>query len=503
MHPETGWLQTTWRLTLRTALSRALHRDVPEGSEARILAGVDGRQLIRVEAELRRVGDPRPVGLVSHLVGSADTSAGPEAIAACLFTMAAHRNGFTREQAVRALGRHPSRLAIAAATIRCSDWVYQVGDTAQSLVLSWARHPAFRELLFQSLDVLAALKARDRVMATFWPKYLEPVLLAPENEGLRWQAAQQGSTPGRRLAHALIARADPHRRDELNLLALSDPDPSVARAGLANALTTADPKTHLSLLDGALRHRSATVRAEALRALGGEAGDAARARLEAALFDIARAPRSAAAFLLRHVHGLDARSRWRTSLDAMSRRASVALVALAEVAEPEDVPRLLAWRDSPNGRIRIAVLRGLLRTKTPHVGEEVRAALLDPSPRVLRDALNLAANGATLLDSTLLEQAYESAASSECRKVLIRGLRHLSLWDALARLLRWCRQPPDDLRDVLSEALIGWLGRSTAGHAKLSHGVRDAILEGLPEASRAFPDLAWREIHFALRAAAP
>jgi hypothetical protein len=119
----------------------------------------------------------------------------------------------------------------------------------------------------------------------------------------------------------------------------------------------------------------------------------------------------------------------------------------------------------------------------------------------VREALDLGAGLATLIDRALLEQCYAAAASHDCRKVLIHGVQHLSLWEALRVLLGWAREPPADLRAVLPEAITAWLARSRAGHAPLSEPVREAILEALPAASQEFPRLPWREIHFAMRAA--
>jgi hypothetical protein len=293
------------------------------------------------------------------------------------------------------------------------------------------------------------------VMAAFWPRHLEPILLAPENEGLRWQAAQVGATAGRRFAHALIVRADPQRGTALHRLALSDRDPSVARAGLASAIATVEADTRRPLLQLALRHPSATVRAEALRALGGEGLDDARGLLEGVLFDRAQAPRAAAAFLLRQLHGFDARRVWRAALDDRDARATIALLALAAVAEAQDAPRLRAWGDAPSARVRIAVLRGLLRSGATDAAADLRAALRDVSPRVVREALQLAADGAMTLDRRTFEEAYADAAGGDCRVVLIRGVQHLDLWDALLLLLRWSRDAPDALRGALALSIRG------------------------------------------------
>src|SRR5688572_11367950 len=92
--PELGWLQTDWRAPLRTAAARALHREIAAGQEVAVLARLDGRQLLQVEAELRRSGDARALSVVSATTPDG-VAAGDEAlVGACLFTMAAHRSGF-------------------------------------------------------------------------------------------------------------------------------------------------------------------------------------------------------------------------------------------------------------------------------------------------------------------------------------------------------------------------------------------------------------------------
>src|SRR5690348_16453625 len=112
-----------------------------------------------------------------------------------------------------------------------------------------------------------------------------------------------------------------------------------------------------------------------------------RALLQVALFDPARGPRNAAAYLLRTQFQETPIEHWRNAVDAgPSQNFEAAVMALSEFAEAEDVSRLRSQLANPKARIRAAALRGLTRAKAPQLTEHLRLALSDRTTVVLRQA---------------------------------------------------------------------------------------------------------------------
>jgi hypothetical protein len=488
-------LRAGWREALRHALTEVLHADVDARSVADVLAGLSGKRLLAVDAAIRRI-DHRGVTAVAH-----DEVPEARELDACVFAVAARRSGFHREHAIAVLRRHPGRLAMASALIRCVDWVPGVRAAAMAQVGDWMRDAETSGLVFASLDLLPLLQGRERLAQSFFADAIEPVLRAPRYAMHRRDAARSGHAALRRAALELMVRDDPRTACEL---ALADRDPSIAGRGLELLAAHEASEESSAAMQAALRHPSATIRATAVRRLGEAHGAIDSAPHIEMLFDPAAAPRNAAAYLLRTRCGIDALQLWRRAVDQVSdpgtadRRQRAAIVALSSVAQSEDVARLEPWLSHPSGAQRTAALRGLAKAQAPELPKHLGVALLDDSSRVVATAIALAATSGMPFDAAALEAAFARAACGNIRRAVLRGTVHLDKWQGLLALMRWLSAAKNHEVAPVSQALRLWIRLEPGRFAAASVEVRADLQAALAALRRAHPASSWSELAFAV-----
>jgi HEAT repeat protein len=417
----------------------------------------------------------------------------PKVVEAYLFVAACNPNGFIREQALTAFQHYPGRLAMAAALIRCNDWVPQVQQAAIELLNRLIAGGAGADL-FQFLDFLLKLQQRQRIAEDVWPNRIEPELLLPEHRQPRWEASRQGSPEAKAFAYRLVLRADADRTNEALQQAIADGHLVLALWALSQARTLVTSVAQ-KLVHQALAHRHAPVRAEALRMQTAIDPASARALLEQALFDPARGPRNAAAYLLRTQFDESAIDRWRNEVDvASSAHFEVAVMALSEVAEPSDVSRLQSQLGHPRARVRAAALRGLWRAKAPELAEHLRLALRDSTSLVIRQAAKIYAHSAEALDQSVLEAAHGGATSKQTRLTLLHMARLLGKWESLDFLLSRVEDADDDLFVAIATELDRWIQVANNRFTPIADQARELLGSRVRHAQVVRPRYSWDQL---------
>jgi hypothetical protein len=172
---------------LSCALSSTLHTAVDADACTEVLNTLRGRhfpaldQYLRLHQRLYQAGSRGPV---ARAVGATD-----------LFIRACSPDGFVREKALRDFVQYPGRLALAAALLRCDDWVPQVQARAIDLVTSLI--VADDSSLFDFLELLLALQERERFSEAVWQPLIVPRMRQLSSTAVNacWSATTHASAP--------------------------------------------------------------------------------------------------------------------------------------------------------------------------------------------------------------------------------------------------------------------------------------------------------------------
>jgi hypothetical protein len=489
-------LQQHWSAWLCASMVRVTHVESVSPKEAlALLPTLQGATLIALDQAFRygtwTYGESWPA---KGKVALTQLHGDPKEVEAYLFVAACNPNGFVREQALTAFRHYPGRLAIAAALIRCNDWVPQVQQAAVELLNRLIVDRAGADL-FQFLDLLLKLQPRQRIAEDVWPHRIEPELLSPPHRQPRWEATRQGSAEARAFAYQLVLRADADRTNEALLQAIADGNPHLALWALSQTRAGLAESNKQALVRQALAHRHAPVRAEALRMQTAIDPASARTLLQEALFDPARGPRNAAAYLLRTQFHETPIDRWRSVVDGgPSLHFEAAMMALSEFAEPSDVPRLRLQLVHPKARIRAAALRGLWRGKAPQLAEYLRLSLSDSTSLVLRQAAKIYASSAEALDKSALDAAYGHAPSQQTRMTLLHMARLLGKWEGLDFLLSRVADADDDLFIAIATELDRWMQMANNRFTPISAEARELLGIKIRNAQATRPRYEWAHV---------
>lgn len=483
-----GELRQDWQSWLAAAMRSTNGRPLDPDEAATALDALPSIRLPALDQALRR-GSWRAHYPTRHakddglrVPGHSQVEAG-----AFLFVHACAPSGFVRQRALEALPGHPGRLALAAALIRADDWVAEVRDVAVRTLRDLLADRG--DDLFALLPLVEALRRRERFAAVAWPALVEPVLLDPRRASARWLATQSADGKTRATAFSLVTRADPARRGEACLRAIADPDPSIARWALGEAAATGAGG---ELARIGLRHRSGSIRAESLRRLVAEDVADLRGVLERALFDDSAAARDVAVYWLRERHGVDARAAWRGALDAgVEPGAGIALQALGDRAEAIDAERVRPYLHAPVVRARLAALKACAAAQPDDLADLLARALLDPSPRVVATALELARRSAGGLDVDALRAAF--AVNAGARRRLLAVVPCIDQWRGLQLLLDWLPAAIDD-RDAIASRLRYWILATQFRAVPLPASLRDPLRSSLARARAVPVGVDWRRL---------
>lgn len=458
-------LHAHWRAWLATAIGKVLLQAIAPESVAAILASLPTRHLLTLDQALRYGSwgydaGRSPRGNVSVV----DMSGNREEIEAYLFTAACDSSGFMREQALVTFRKFPGRLALVVALIRCDDWVRQVQAEAETLLKHCIDRGHAAEL-FSLMDLLLALKERQRFSTQIWPRLIEPALNEHSNTDALLQSTKTGTARSRLYSYTLLAETRADILQETYLHAVQDENPGIALWSLKNCI---GQQAYSDLLSLSLKHPHSAVRAEAVRQLTALDPAGSLTLLQSAIFDHAAAPRNAAAYLLRHHFQIEAVKYWRDCLDnETGKRNYYAFNALAEVATSEDIERLMPWVKNTKGSIRATAFKALLKIKPSSASELAGAAIADSSTKVINEIVRFWISDPLLIDRHTLHKAFMAQKNDLAKVRLIDAARYLGRWTSLEVMLEWYTSATPDIRQAIQDELRYWKFRQAYQYTKL------------------------------------
>jgi hypothetical protein len=488
------WLD--WRETLATALAAVRGRVVAPADATRTLLRLPPVTLLELDRVIRVQSQRtfRHVALDRLRYPPLDRPL--DEIQAFAFLHACDANGHVREAAIDLFARESGDLALAAALLRCGDWVPTVRNAAIGL-LSQLLEQGHSAALFTHLDLLLRLRAQQRFADQAWIDRIEPALRDPRHREARHAAAWRCDVEGQLFVLQLMSEIEPESLTEASAGAVLSDDPRIA---LWAVRTVRPAERALPILDDARRNRHAAVRAAALRRLAALDAPDLQATLEAHCFDTAREPRNAAAWLLRERCGVDARVAWRAALDGeKTAQTFVALDALREHATADDVDRVTPFLAHRRVRCRVAALDALVRIGSPGLGTALAVALRDQSPRVVRNAIRSYRIARDAPSASLLREAYANAANDDVRQPLAGALDLVGKWDALELVLDWCGEAPSPLPSFLHRAYLDWHRSATGRYGMLDATRKACITMMLARAKARHPAVSFAGVDDLLR----
>jgi len=399
----------------------------------------------RVPALRGAVHDDSDDGTWQRLIRRRGVSREPTDAALALWHVLAFlsSDGYERERAVARAPITPLTTRLLA--IRSIDWARQVRDAALARL-----DECPNDMIVEALPLvarLAAERARGRLLDAFLDARLS-------NDDLR-AAYAADDVRTRRAAWQRLATRQALTARELREVAALDDDVLV-RAVAANALSDLAGEDRRRLARALIEDRVGWIAVRALAVLVEMDGAGAIVpALTARTAALRRAARDWAA-----IRGIDARSAYLERFGAAPDDA-LALVALAEISDPQDVEVLRTMVTDPRARVRAAGLRGLARVDRG-AGRSVALDAIDAGQagRVARAAAEVLRDG---VPSSEEAQALARVALDPSRSVGQR-FRALSLirparWLHLAVMLEAHEQAADDeVRERLRAEINGWSG---------------------------------------------
>jgi len=340
---------------------------------ARVLVAADPRMWLTVDLSARRGpwNAARWTGAAARLLAAGRAGPLEVLLAAC------HPDGFVREAAVAVLGERDDATALPVLALRAADWVPEVRDRARrECGRRLDRAPAEAVALLSPV----ALAVRDRHEGRRLADALADVLRdGPPTALAAALAAEDRRT--RRLAHAIGLDTGRLDADRVLRAARTDPDLPIRRMCAQAAIRAAKAGGDHDVLRRLLASGTASVRADAVRALAGAGGAVATE----ALADRSALVRAAAqAAVLRA--GTDPATRYRAlPADQRPPRPSV-IAGLGETGNRSDTGPLRLWLAHPSSRGRAEAVRALRRLGDTSA-QPLLPLLTDPVPSVTRQVL--------------------------------------------------------------------------------------------------------------------
>ncbi|APG05994.1 hypothetical protein BJI69_20205 [Luteibacter rhizovicinus DSM 16549] len=295
------------------------------------------------------------------------------------FLVAMHWSGHLRERAVRELEANASRLALTASLIRSADWVNPVREAATDIADRLIDR-CDEDDVFALMPLFFRLEGHSRFDRDRLHRTLEAWLT--RNDERLVHALDSPYAPLRRWAFSILLARPEAIGHALLKRAINDPDPSIPVIAF-RMLDDLPDTSRRELTAIALNAKHPIVRQLALRAMARVAPPVPVAVLHRALIDKSAGMRAFAAHTYRTQQHGDPADFWRSLVDAKKAPWSVVL-SLAESAKPEDDGRLHDALRHPDGRVRAAALRALIKMGMTATDAQFIDFASDASPRVRR-----------------------------------------------------------------------------------------------------------------------
>jgi hypothetical protein len=414
-----------------------------------------------------------------------------------LFVAASHSNGRVRQEILESLPTYPGRLTLAAALIRCADWVPEVREAAQRVA---------SQLLDRCVsgDVMAVwplvirLQSRGRVATDWFSEHIEGWMLRQESSPWLLSLLHSPNTSVRAWAYEKSIEGNVSLSIDLLDSAIRDPNPRIAFHALRYSSYHCDEARIETLANFGVEASHPVVRRESLRALATLDSDVPRELLHRMLCDPSAGVRSLAAFLLRERYGEQAIDYWRSVIDGDVARPTLgALASVADNAQAEDVMRLKRWLAYPKGIVRMLCLNGIAKAGGTLSDEEFLRLVTSNGLRVQRAIAISVRKGVIPLDNNRLRAMVTSEVETPTIREHLRGLlRELNHWDRLNLILGFHPSKESELLWFVS--LLGdWIVDSNR-YVPLGSSTRTRLLDLLQSRRAEMDDQAFQTIQEAI-----
>ncbi|MBD9377605.1 hypothetical protein [Pseudoxanthomonas sp. PXM04] len=441
------------------------------------LPSLPPNRLFDVDERLRGYTSPLygdwPSNGVRHLLNS---GLDPLLRQSLLFLSAGHPDGRVREAALRVLPSFPGYLTLAAALIRCADWVDEVQRGAQETVERLLP-------LCDDEDVVALwpmvlrLRSRERVSPHWFREHVEGWMLREQSRSSLRKMIGSRYAPIRAWAIKCSLEAKIELGLDLVDLAIRDVDPRIGLHALRYVRESAgdDDVGIRARAASGLTASSPIIRRESLQLLSELEGELSRDSLLPLLLDGSAGVRSRAGFILQNRFSEDPVQHWRATLDADAPMAANALAALADHAQPQDDARMRRWLSVPGGLTRAHALRGLVKAGGQPNDAELAMLLEMGGNRLLRPLRRLVSAGLVSMDvSRVLTIVGMSSVSSMAPGNLRELLKELNHWQGLLLLLQF-PTASEKSQSWWNEAISDWV-KTSDRHVPLGSHSRQTLL---------------------------
>jgi HEAT repeat protein len=365
-----------------------------------------------------------------------------------------HGSGWVREAAVEKLAEVAGGMEIPFLLYRANDWVDLVAKRALVALETRLRTVPIRSFS-EHLATLFELRSRQRGhLSGFHEKVIERIA-RHEEIGFLSSAARASASIGLRrwiLSVATSAAAFRSESVELARELRNDKDPAV-RAN-AWARIWADQKNQIDLREG-LTDPWPTIRRRCLELLCDAEPAQHRVALNGALFDVSSLVRATARLYLARVPGSNPNSVYRERLQLGETAPPAALFGIAESGKREWVVLLVPFLRSSRVCLRRAAVFAIGSLDASSFAAEIRAALLDPSPKVSKAAGMVLEKHRALASNDFLEAALSAKNPIHVRRTALRLISTLSKWDQVVMLLKALGYAPE-FRTVIHCNLRRW-----------------------------------------------
>ncbi|GAB2805144.1 HEAT repeat domain-containing protein [Dyella kyungheensis] len=440
------------------------------------LASMHASKLIDVDERLRSYyGSPYRRWPEDAVPRTTRAKISPELRQPLLFLVAGHTDGRIRQKVLWLLPQFPGRLTLAAALIRCADWVPQVQFAAQDAVVRLLELCSDDDIL-EVWPLVIRLRSRTRVPGEWLHEHVENWVLKEAKWPLLLRMLGSENSTVRLWAYDAALNAETPPPIDVLDAAIRDPNPTIALHALRHAQAHCSASRALDLARQGLSAAHPVTRRESLHAMAKSTEPLSYDLLCQALCDRSAGVRSLSAFLLRERFAEDAAERWRDVLDHDGDSPTLgALISLADVAHEQDLVAMRRWLAHPRSVARMHCLRGILKANGEISDQELVQLITSGGTRVLslltisvrRGSIRFGLDRATYVIQSL-------PAKPEARESLREFFAALGHWDRLSLILRL--QPnSDDQRSLWHDFVTDWVKVSNA-YAPLGPTRRSELL---------------------------
>lgn len=304
--------------------------------------------------------------------------------AAVLGLLSFHRSGYVRQEAVRRLDCEAGGDELPYLLIRQNDWVSVISQQAQAAV-NKRLVPEKVSHFIQCLPLVVQLLRFQRQNLSAVVRKVVEMLLLPEHDAMLAEAISHSNRSVRRqVVRVALDMPNAHQARVIhNGLTSQD---AVVRLHCAKRVGDCFLGPELHEMAARLRQdRFMPVRREGFVIEANSSPDATAGIWQRALLDRHASLRELARFWLGKTASFDAASFYRRAVseDASSLPAAS---GLAECGDEKDLAAIQRLCVHPQVRFRLAGVRGMARIARERAVDELLQALLDASPKVVREA---------------------------------------------------------------------------------------------------------------------